>query len=84
MTPGDRPALELDVDTEVVLDLDDAGIEEGEVGGGTGRAILEVEPDLESLPRPVHPDLVVHPLDTVIDLEEHDVGVVVKIGQLRR
>ena len=63
-----------------MLDLDDPGIEIGQVRGRARLAILKMKTDLEPPSHAVGPDLVVDALVSVIELQQHGVGAVAKPG----
>ena len=82
VSPGCCPSLELDLRSQKMLDLDDSGIEIGQVRGSAGLAVLEVKADLESPSHGISPDLVVDAVVPVIELQQHGVGAVPKPHKL--
>src|SRR5215217_629757 len=84
VTPRRRPPFELDLRPKPVLELDDAGVEVAQVGGGADRSVLEVQPDLDRPPVAIRPDLVVHPFVVEVDLQQMAVGARLEVAQPRR
>jgi len=84
MAPGRSPSFQLDLWPEKMLDLDDPGVEVGQVRGSARLAVLEMQTDLKPPSHAVGPDLVVNPVMAVVELEQHRVGAVPKSRELGR